>query len=88
MKKGLFLAASCAVVMGSMASAHAMQPMSGNELRDVSGQGLNGFTVFLTVQRPYLSLGYQPPVVPIRDLLPTFNVNFVPPIVIGGGSVN
>lgn len=88
MKKGLFLAASCAVVMGSMASAHAMQPMSGNELRDVSGQGLNGFTVFLTVQRPYLNIGYQPPVVPIRNLLPTFNVDFVPPIVVGGGSVN
>jgi len=40
MKKGLLLAASFAVVMGSMGSAHAMQPMTGDEMREVSGQAL------------------------------------------------
>ncbi len=78
MKKGLLLAASFAM-MGSMGSAHAMQPMSGDELRDVSGQAL---VYRITLQRPITLEDFKPRKVKIRDFFPSFKLNVVPPIII------
>ncbi len=76
MKKGLLLAASFAM-MGSMGSAHAMQPMSGDELRDVSGQG---FIVTVKLQNPVYITNWTPRELKLRDFFPRFDLGLHWPV--------
>lgn len=73
-----------ALMMGPLATAHAgLQPMDQGEMRAVAGQGLNlPISLTITLQNPVAFFEVLPPVVPIRDLLPTINADFQLPIVI------
>lgn len=73
-----------ALMMGPLATAHAgLQPMDQAEMRAVAGQGLNlPVSVTVTLQNPVAFFEILPPVVPIRDLLPSINADFQLPIVI------
>jgi len=76
MKKGLLLAASFAM-MGSMGSAHAMQPMTGDEMRDVAGQG---YILTIKLQNPVYVSNVTAPEVRIRDFFPYFKLGFHWPV--------
>ncbi len=85
MKKGLLLAASCAFVMSSMGSAHAMQSMTGNELREVSGQAL---PFEIKWQNPSVSFTIESRKYRLVDLLPHIDLGLRSPVEIGVKHIN